>query len=357
MSTVSSSAKTSSDASMPDINSGSGRTLISIITPAFNEEDNLPELHSRLHAVADPLGIEWEWLVVDDHSTDGTWGLLRKLAEKDHRIRAMRFSRNFGSHLAIACALQHADGQAAVIMAADLQDPPETLPFLVERWCDGSDVVWAVRKAREAESTSTKLCSAMYCWLMRRWVLPNMPAQGADFVLMDRKVIDAYNGIAEKNTSFVAIILWMGFRQTFIEYVKRARHAGKSKWTVAKKLKLLVDSIVSFSYVPIRAISYAGLGMAVIGFAYAAFVVAGRIFGWIVVGTGFAALMTMLLVGQGMILTTLGVLGEYLWRTFDEARDRPRYIVEEYIPSAQQDDRILQALERSRIKAGGRVTL
>jgi glycosyltransferase involved in cell wall biosynthesis len=312
-----------------------GRAVISVITPAFNEAENLPELHARLHTVLDVLGIEWEWLVVDDHSTDGTWEVLRGLADRDHRVRSLRFSRNFGSHMAVACALQNVEGDAAVLIAADLQDPPETLPLLIDQWRAGNDVVWAVRQEREGASFSTKFFASMYYGLMRRVALPNMPSQGADFLLMDRKVVDAYNGIPEKNSSLLAMVLWMGFRQTSIEYVKRARHAGHSKWTMAKKLKLLVDSIVSFSYVPIRAMSYIGLTMAALGFVYAAVVTLGRALGWVVAGTGFAALMTVLLVGQGLILTVLGVLGEYLWRTFDEARGRPRYIVEDAIRSRQ----------------------
>ena len=343
---------------MQNIGRARRRIVISVVTPAFNEEENLPELHGRLHAVLDPLGIEWEWLVVDDHSTDGTWRLLRNLADDDHRVRAVRFSRNFGSHMAVACGLQHVEGQAAVLIAADLQDPPETLPLMIEQWRGDNDVVWAVRQEREGASASTKLFASMYYWVMRRFALPNMPSQGADFLLMDRKVVDAYNSIPEKNSSLLAMVLWMGFQQTSIEYVKRARHAGTSKWTLTKKLKLLVDSIVSFSYVPIRAMSYIGLTMAALGFVYAATVVAGRALGWVVAGTGFAALMTVLLVGQGLILTVLGVLGEYLWRTFDEARGRPRYIVEDFIRSRQSASDRGSLLESNRggIKVpGGRV--
>ena len=230
---------------MQEVVSEHGRILISVITPAFNEEDNLPEMRARLHAALDPLDIEWEWLVVDDHSTDGTWRLLRKLVEDDPRLVAIRFSRNFGSHQAIACALQHASGQSAVIMGSDLQDPPETLPLLIEHWRAGNEVVWAVRQSREGVSTSTRFFSTMYYWIMRRFALPEMPAQGADFLLIDRKAIDAYNRIGEKNASLLATILWMGFRQTYVEYVKRARHSGKSKWTLAKKLKLPENVIIA----------------------------------------------------------------------------------------------------------------
>jgi hypothetical protein len=176
-------------------------------------------------------------------------------------------------------------------------------------------------------------------------------AKGADFLLMDRKVIDAYNGIGEKNTSVLGMILWMGFRQSFIPYVKHARHGGRSKWTYAKKLKLFVDSVVSFSYFPIRAMSLVGLGMALAGFLYALFVVVGRLGGWIDTGTGFAALMTAVLVGQGVIMTMLGVLGEYVWRAYDEARGRPRYFIEEQVPAGVAADSILRVTETRRTAA------
>jgi dolichol-phosphate mannosyltransferase len=221
-------------------------------------------------------------------------------------------------------------------MAADLQDPPELIPRLLERWQARNDVVWAGRTAREGESWTTRSTSRIYYWLMRLLALPDMPKKGADVMLLDRKVIDAYNAIREKHTSLLAMILWLGFRQTSIEYVKQARHAGKSKWTLSKKLKLVVDSIVSFSYVPIRAMSLLGGGMALCGFGYATAILVGRVCGWVLAGTGFAALMTVLLIGQGSILLMLGILGEYLWRTYDEARGRPRYIVEEYVTSDRQ---------------------
>jgi dolichol-phosphate mannosyltransferase len=246
-------------------------------------------------------------------------------------VQYLRLSRNCGSHAAFSAGLKHCTGDCAVLLAADLQDPPEAIPALLEQWKAGSDVVWAVRSARAGERWTTKLFAGVYYSLMRRFALPEMPATGADFLLLDRKVINAYNAIPEKNTSFLAMILWMGFRQTSIEYVKKPRRAGRSKWTVGKKVKLLIDSLVSFSYMPIRVMSLFGLTMAFAGFVYALVVIVGRLAGWVAAGTGFAALMTVLLVGQGLIMTMLGVLGEYLWRTFDEARGRPRYIIEEHI--------------------------
>jgi dolichol-phosphate mannosyltransferase len=243
-------------------------------------------------------------------------------------------------------------------MAADLQDPPEFIPDLLVHWREGYHVVWAAREGREGASWSTKLLSGIYYRLMRRLTLPEIPEKGADFLLMDRKVIDAYNAAPEQNTSFLALIHWIGFRQTTIQYVKQARLAGKSKWTFSKKLKLAVDAMASFSFAPIRLMSCFGATMAFCGFLYATVVVAGRLMGWIVAGTGYAAIMVVLLVGQGAIMLMLGVLGEYLWRTLDAARGRPKYIVEECIrgggtPGQSEDE---PPKEADLLTTGGRQT-
>jgi dolichol-phosphate mannosyltransferase len=306
---------------------------LSVITAFLNEAQNLPQFRQRVAAVADQLDCEVEVVLVDDHSGDASSRVAKQWAREDGRAVYLRLSRNCGSHAALSAGLAHATGDCAVLLAADLQDPPEVIPDLLAKWREGHDVVWAARAARRGESWSTRAFAGMYYCLMRRLALPEMPPKGADFLLMDRRVIDAYNAIPEKNTSFLAMILWMGFRQTSIDYVKEARQAGRSKWTLSKKLKLFVDSIVSFSYAPIRCMSMLGFVMALCGFLYAAVVITGRLAGFVTAGTGFAALMTVLLVGQGAILMMLGVLGEYIWRTFDEARGRPRYIVEECVRS------------------------
>jgi dolichol-phosphate mannosyltransferase len=306
---------------------------VAVITAFFNEGSNMREFQQRVLAVAAELDAEMEVLLVDDHSTDESTQIAKAWAACDHRVSYLRLSRNCGSHAAFSAGLMHCTGDCAVMLAADLQDPPETVPQLVAKWREGFDVVWAVRSSRKGVSWWIRMTASLYYRLMRWLALPDMPARGADFLLIGRKVIDACNAISEKHTSLLALILWTGFRQTSIEYVKQARHAGRSKWTLSKKLKLFIDSMVSFSYIPIRLMSLLGLLMAVSGFLYALVVVVGRLSGWVTAGTGFAALMTVLLVGQGSILLMLGVLGEYLWRTFDEARGRPRYIVEDYIPS------------------------
>lgn len=307
---------------------------IGIVIPLFNKALNLPELTNRLEATMAELqksGYEFEVVFVDNHSTDHTPAMVKEILPKKPWLRLVRLSRNCGSYTALAAGLRYCSADCAILMAADLQDPPEVIPQIVAKWREGYEVVWATRVAREGESRMTKFLAGVFYWLMRHMVLAEIPAKGADFLLMDRKAIDAYNSIPEKNTSFLTMVLWMGFRQTFVSYVKQARHAGKSKWTLSKKVKLFVDSICSFSYVPIRLMTLFGFGMALCGFAYACFVIVLRLGGWMMGSTGFAALMTVLLIGQGSILIMLGILGEYLWRTFDEARGRPRYIVEEYL--------------------------
>ena len=277
-------------------------------------------------------------VVDDDHSADGTFDLLKAWAEADPRVRVIRLSRNCGSHASFHAGLSECTGDAATFLAADLQDPPELVLDLAKQWQSGSDIVWAVRTAREGEKMSVKLFSRIYYETLRRLAPAEMPSQGADFFLLDRKVIDAYLRIPEKNTSFLCMVLWMGFRQSFVPYVKQARASGISKWTLSKKIKLFVDSIVSFSFTPIRAMSLLGVLFAAGGFAFAAWVVLARLAGWVTPGTGYAALMTVLLVGFGLIMLMLGIMGEYLWRTFDEARGRPRFIIEERYPAKKECD-------------------
>jgi dolichol-phosphate mannosyltransferase len=317
---------------------GSDRKRISLVIPAYNEVSNLPMLRGRLTALSDSTpDYEFELIVVDDHSADATFDLLKVWAEADPRVRVIRLSRNFGSHAASHAGLAECTGDAATFLAADLQDPPELILEMARQWNGGSDVVWAVRTAREGEKMSVKLFSRIYYETLRRLALAEMPSQGADFFLLDRKVIDAYLKIPEKNTSFLCMVLWMGFRQSFVPYVKQARASGISKWTLSKKLKLLVDSLVSFSFTPIRTMSLLGVLFAVGGFAFAAYEVVARLLGWVAAGTGFAALMTVLLVGFGLTMLMLGIIGEYLWRTFDEVRGRPRFIVEERYPEQKEN--------------------
>lgn len=302
---------------------------LSLVIAAFNEEQNLPVLYERInHLDWKALGMEIEMVFVDDHSRDRTSQILRELAARDSRVKWLRFSRNFGSHKAFTAGLEHATGDAAVILAADLQDPPETIPLLLEKWRAGAKVVWAVRGEREGESWFNKSSARIYYELMRRYALADLPQTGADFLLMDRLVMDALQISPERNTSLLALIQWMGFEQAQIVYTKEARRAGVSKWTFSKRIKLAVDSFVSFSYTPIRLASLLGFVSAALGLLYALFLAVRRILYEAPI-EGWTSLICVVLIMSGLQLIMLGVLGEYLWRTYDESRRRPRFLIEE----------------------------
>jgi glycosyltransferase involved in cell wall biosynthesis len=322
-------AQTMVEIGSPEQHAGqaNSRPLLSIVTPAYNEADNLPLLYKRLSQVLDSLDLDWEWVVVDDHSADRTFAVIMDIAGHDPRVHGIRFARNFGSYMAITCGLHHAKGNCAVALAADLEDPPETIPELLAQWRQGAQVVWAARGRREHKKMSTIVFSRLYYFLMRHFVgLNEMPATGADFFLIDRHVMDAFRRFNESNVSIMALITWMGFRQATITYDKQARLHGQSGWSLEKKLKLVVDSVTSFSYLPIRLMSYLGFIVALVGFLYAGVVTANALTDR--PPQGWASLMVVVLVLSGTQMLMMGVLGEYLWRVLDESRRRPRYLIE-----------------------------
>jgi polyisoprenyl-phosphate glycosyltransferase len=303
------------------------RSLLSVITPAYNEERNLPVLYERLCAVLNQLDLDWEWIVADDHSSDGTFQVLSDLSRRDPRVRALRFSRNFGSHAGVSCGLRHAAGHCAVVLAADLQDPPEVIPELLQAWRSDAQVVWAVRGRREGEKASTIGMAGLFYWIMRNVIgLRELSATGADFFMIDRRVIDAYCDFDERNINLFALLAWMGFQQATITYTKDARLHGQSGWTLKKKIKLAVDSITAFSYLPVRVMSWIGVFTAVAGFVYAIFISYNAFTGQPT--EGWSSLMVAVMVIGGLQMLMLGVLGEYVWRALDEARRRPRYTIE-----------------------------
>jgi len=302
---------------------------LSLVIAAYNEELSLPKIFERI------VGVDWhrfdveiEMIFVDDHSRDGTLPVLRGLAARDHRVKWLRLSRNFGSHKAFTAGLEYATGDAAAILAADLQDPPECVPSMIEKWHAGAKVVWAVRGERAGESRFNQFSARLYYQLMRRYAIADLPQTGADFLLMDRVVMDALRAAPERNTSLLALIQWMGFEQAQIVYTKEARQTGVSKWTFFQRIKLAVDSFVSFSYMPIRLMSLLGFCSAALGFLYAFFLVVRRLLYQAPI-EGWTSLICVVLILSGVQLIMLGVLGEYLWRTFDESRRRPRFLIEE----------------------------
>ena len=298
--------------------------MLSILTPAFNEEDNLEAMHSRIVGAMARIGGEWEWLIVDDHSRDGTFGVVQRLATADPRVRGIRLARNSGSHVAITCALHHVRGDMAVMMAADLQDPPEMLSSMIEATERGDQIVWAARRSHPGERHHAGF-AAIYYWIMRRVVgFAEMPARGADCFLIDRQVLEAFRRLGERNVSVFALLAWLGYRQGYVEYDKQPRAAGRSGWTLARKVRLVTDSIVGFSDAPLRWCSY--LGFTLIA---AALVLAGA--GPFLLPRLSGGLLVVLVAVTGLAgvqLVAVRVLGEYVWRALDEARGRPPYLIE-----------------------------
>ena len=307
--------------------------LISIIIPSYNEEENLPVLYERLQHVAESLEHAFEFIFVDDGSSDRSFQILEDIAKKDSRTKVIKFSRNFGSHAACLAGLTQASGDACTFLSADLQDPPEVIASLVNEWGRGYEVVIGVR---QWEKTSARHFPALYYKAVRRFALKNMPETGTDVFLIDRKVVDAVVSIREKNTSIFGLILWSGFKQTVVQYRKGIRQKGVSKWTFGKKIKLFIDTFVSFSYIPLRLISLVGILLACLGFLYAFFIIFNRLFFSVPV-EGWASLMVVLLVVSGTQLVFLGILGEYLWRNFDETRKRPAFIIDRLIGFKKDD--------------------
>ena len=307
---------------------------LSFVVPAFGEASNLRLLLPRILGTTVPLDL-LEVIVVDDHSQDDTLAVVRALAAQDPRVRGLRLARNSGSHLAILCGLRAARGDAIVVLAADGQDPPEFVSELAARWREGAQIVWAVREGREGVTLGTRLLSGLYYLAMNRLSDVRLPPAGADFFLVDRLVVDALASIPEHRVSLFALLASLGFRQVEVPYTKEARHQGRSKWTLRKKVRLLLDSLFGFSTVPLRLATALGFVYATGGSVYAALLVTnkltgGRVFGAVPV-TGFAALMTVLLISSGTILVVLGIFGEYLWRALDQVRGRPRFLVEESV--------------------------
>jgi dolichol-phosphate mannosyltransferase len=303
------------------------RSRISIVTPAFNEAENLPQLHQLLGAEMEKLSVDWEWIVVDDHSRDATFTVISELARQDQRVRGVRFSRNFGSHMAIMCGMELAAGDCCVVLAADGQDPPAVIPQLVAKWRAGTAIVLAVRENREEHSGFAAMFSKFYYFLMRRIVgLKDIPPTGADFFLMDCKVVAELVKLREVNLSILPLIVWMGFSRECVGYTKRVRVRGSSGWSLAKKIKVVIDSVAAFSYLPIRVMSVTGFIVATLGFLYAGLVIFNALRG--IPPQGWASMMVVVLVIGGIQMMMIGVLGEYLWRALDETRRRPRYLVE-----------------------------
>ena len=304
------------------------RPLIAIVVPVFNERDNLRLFHDAVAAVIATLtDYDWEFMFVDDGSRDGSFDVLKELRAKDPRVRALRFPRNFGSHVAIAAGIDYCRGDVAIVMAADLQDPPSLIADFVDRWRSGYDVVWGARTGRD-ESALRAYGMSLFYRMVRRFAIPTYPEGGTgSFCLISRPVIDAFRQCQERNRLTFGLVAWSGFREASVPYHRPRRLIGASSWTVRRMVKAAIDTFISFSSLPIRTISMLGLLVSAFSFLFGVYVLVNQI----VFGTrvmGWTSVMLAVLVLGGVQLLMIGVLGEYLQRILDEARARPLYILE-----------------------------
>jgi dolichol-phosphate mannosyltransferase len=303
--------------------------MLSVVAPVFNEAETVAELVSRLTAALPPLG-PYEIVIVDDGSTDGTWEQLATIAAGHPHVRAFRLSRNFGHQAALSAGLDHARGDAVVLMDGDLQDPPEVIPDLVARWQEGYDVVYAVRRQRAGETRFKLVTASLFYRLLSRMASTQTPENAGDFRLLSRRAVDSLARMPERARYLRGMTSWIGFRQTGVAYDRESRHAGETKYPLSKLLRLALDGITSFSTWPIRAVTF-------LGFALVAFCVG--VFGWSLYvrfftdrhAAGWTSVIGVVLLLGGVQLLSLGVLGQYVGRIFEEAKQRPLYFVADVV--------------------------
>lgn len=300
----------------------------SIIAPIYNEKDNLPELHRRVKEVMDSTGESWELILVDDGSTDGSTDGIRELAKQDKQVRPIIFARNFGHAVAITAGWDYARGDAIVIIDADLQDPPEAILELAKKWKEGYEVVYAVRAEREGESWFKLWTASLFYRIVYQITDVKIPVDTGDFRLMDRKVVDILRQMKERHRYPRGMSAWVGFKQIGVAYKRAARHAGVTKYPFRKMLRLALNAITGFSYFPLQVATYFGFISAGISILAIPVVIYMRASGSQAFAGQATTLIAVLFLG-GVQLISLGVLGEYIGRLYDEAKGRPLYIVRE----------------------------
>ncbi|MCR5657470.1 MAG: glycosyltransferase family 2 protein [Butyrivibrio sp.] len=307
---------------------------ISIVVPVYYNSDTLEMLYEDMkEKIFDKLG-DYELVFVDDGSGDNSWEIMNKIAEKDPNVVCTKLSRNFGEHAAILAGLSVCTGDCAVTKQADLQEDSTLILDLYEKWKEGNKVVLAIRSERD-EGAVKKFFAGMYYFIVRKTINKDMPQGGCDCYLLDRQVIKVLEMMDEKNSSLTLQVMWVGFKSAKVYFHRKDRTVGKSRWTFAKKFKLVMDSMMSFSYFPIRMMSITG-----VIFAVAALIgIIGAIYEKLTVGTpiaGYASLMCVVLFSSGLIMLTLGMLGEYIWRALDESRKRPPFIIDEVVKNNEK---------------------
>jgi glycosyltransferase involved in cell wall biosynthesis len=303
------------------------RPLLIAVVPCHNEAEVLPRLHRRLSAVLDGIDAETRILYVDDGSSDGTQGLILDLAATDARVGTILLSRNFGKEAALTAGLDHAVGDAVVVLDADLQDPPELIPEFWARFLDGHDVVYGVRRSRAGESWLKRATASAFYRTIGRLSRTPVPAETGDFRLLSRRALDALKGLRERHRFMKGLFGWVGFRQVGVPYDRAPRAAGRTKWNYWKLWNFALEGITSFSAAPLKVATYVGVLTALAAFAYGVWIVVKTLL-WGDPVAGYPSLMTVILFLGGIQLIALGLIGEYLGRLYEESKQRPLYLVD-----------------------------
>ena len=302
--------------------------MISVVGPVYNESEGIALFHERLSKTLKGLGLPYEIIYVNDGSRDNTLEVLRSFRRNDPHVKIVDFSRNFGHQLAITAGMDHAAGDACIVIDTDGQDPPELIPKLVEAWQQGNQVVYAVRTRREGETWFKLLTAAMFYRLMRRITTVDIPLDAGDFRLVDRRVLDVLREMRETHRFVRGLTSWAGYKQTKVEYPRAERAFGETNYPLVKMLRFALDGITAFSHAPLRWVTMFGLAVFSLSLAVGAWVVWVRLFNDRAV-QGWASLMVIVLFMGGANLIAMGVIGEYLARIFDEVKRRPLYVVRE----------------------------
>jgi polyisoprenyl-phosphate glycosyltransferase len=304
--------------------------ILGIVLPVFNEEKGIPSLLERIEEAVKLLSATMtvQVVFVDDHSSDRTSELLKEACRTNSAFKYIRLSVNSGSHVAIIAGMEHVPSDCTVFLASDLQDPPELIPEMVAQWRTGAQVVWATRQAREGVSCSEILFSRLFYWLVRTIGGSRVPPQGSDFVLLDQHVVSAILKSSSHRPNLLMEIAVLGFREARVGYIKKARTFSVSKWSLEAKLRMVINSFVQFSYIPLRAMVYVGIMVSMFGGVYALYLIYYKLYSSIVI-EGWTELMVVILIIGGIQMVMLGVIGEYLWRILEESRQGPRYFLEE----------------------------
>jgi dolichol-phosphate mannosyltransferase len=303
------------------------KPVYSIIAPIFNESGNIPELYQRLNDVLGSTGEDWEIILVDDGSTDDSADLIREYAERDDRVKPVIFARNFGHQIAVTAGLDYSRGDAVVIIDSDLQDPPEVILDLITKWKEGYEVVYAIRAEREGESWFKLFTASLFYRLITKITDVNIPLDAGDFRLLDRKVVNVLNQMREKHRFLRGMSTWVGFRQTGVPYRRAARQVGETKYPFRNMFRLAINAVTSFSYFPLQLATYIGFIAAGLSILSIPIVIAIRLWGTETPLLGQTTTLIAVLFLGGVQLISLGILGEYIGRLYDEAKGRPLYIV------------------------------